>query len=164
MTKAEVVEILPFAELDGLVGASTGYGIFVAWGSSRMNVGALLPIDNNAFLLNIQVIEGMQISNYEVCEFSDCFDSFDAAVLAAQTFLDSKRRMPPEIRAAAEQLTQVLMSNNARNDYLTVVALDTHRRISESEGDIQFAKALQAEIDKICTRLGKTLEQLRTQL
>lgn len=85
------VTIVPFQELDGLVGQSPGHGIFIDCGDYRMNVGAILPMLDGRYMLTVMIISGMQISDYTLRDFSETYDRLEEAETAARSFLEAQR-------------------------------------------------------------------------
>jgi len=81
------VEIVPEHQLGGILSHSTGHGIFVPHGKNRMNVGVILPYGEGRFLLNIMIMKEMSVPDYELCDFSESFETYEAAVEAARTHL-----------------------------------------------------------------------------
>lgn len=81
---------MPFQELDGLVGQSPGYGIFIDCGGYRMNVGTILPMPDGRYMLTVMIISDMQISEYTPCDFSETYDRLDEAATAAHSFLEAQ--------------------------------------------------------------------------
>ena len=86
------ITIVHFNELGGLLESSNGYGVFVPCAFGQMNVGAILPCPDGRYLLNIMISKEMEIFAYETCEFSEEYETFDAAADAARKFLASKRK------------------------------------------------------------------------
>jgi hypothetical protein len=85
------VTIVPFQGLEGLVSQSPGHGIFIDCGAYRMNVGTILPMPGGRYMLTVMIISGMQISDYQPCDFSGTYDRFDEAATAARSFLEAQR-------------------------------------------------------------------------
>lgn len=87
------IEVLPYQQLGGIAAYSSGHGIFVDCGRHRMNVGAILPVDEGKFLVTVQIMDEMEVPDFELCEMWKLFDNFEDARKAALDFLESKRRL-----------------------------------------------------------------------
>lgn len=122
-----------------------------------MNVGSILPAVEGKFMLNVSVLNEMLLSQYDVCEFSEFFDDLGAAIEAAQRFLRSNRRITNEERFAVGRITKHLLEIHKDNIKLAVVALETHMRMCEAEGNA-ISKAFADEIDKVCDQFGINLD------
>jgi len=103
------VEIVPERQLGGILTHSTGHDVFVLYGKNRMNVGVILPYGEGRFLLNIMIMKKMSVPDYELCDFSESFETYEAAVEAASKFLRSKLIVSAEVRMSVEKLTQSLL-------------------------------------------------------
>ena len=88
------MEVVPFSRFPQPVYASEGYGIFIDHGTHRMQVGSILPYPSNKVLLNVEIMEEMQLPDYDCGAFSEVFDSVETATESARSFLASKRRSP----------------------------------------------------------------------
>lgn len=95
MLNSSQISIIPFQQLDGLVGQSDGHGIFIDCSSYSMNVGAIIPYPDGTYLLNVMILDEMQVSAYKPCSFSETFDNFELAADAARRFLASQRTEAP---------------------------------------------------------------------
>jgi hypothetical protein len=92
MPSTSEITILPFRQLEGLVGQSEGLGIFIdCGGGNRMNVGAILPRPDGKFLLNVMILAEMQVPRYKPCDLMDLYDTIESATQAAMAFLESQR-------------------------------------------------------------------------
>lgn len=93
MPNTPEITILPFRQLEGLVGKSEGHGIFIdCGGGNRMNVGAILPRPDGRYLLNVMILAEMLVPGYKPCDLMDCYDTMEGATHAAMAFLASQRQ------------------------------------------------------------------------
>jgi hypothetical protein len=92
MTINQDFEIVPYAQLGGLTKNEPGHGIFIDRDGHRLSVGSITVLSNGEILLNIQILREMLVSDYRLCELSKCYDTFEAAVAAAGTFLTANRQ------------------------------------------------------------------------
>lgn len=58
----------------------------------QMQIGAVLPCGDAQYMLNIMILPEMEISEYVPCDFSNFYESFEAAEDAACKFLEGERR------------------------------------------------------------------------
>lgn len=91
MSNNSEITILPFQQLGGFVGQSEGHGIFIDCGGYHINVGAILPLPDGKYLLNVMIMAEMQVPGYKVCEFTEFYDSMERAADAGREFLASQR-------------------------------------------------------------------------
>ena len=92
MKIAQDIEVIPYAQLGAGMRDEPGHGIFIDCCGKQINVGAIVTLRNDEVLLNIQIVKEMPVANYQACEMSKCFDTFEAAVTAAHEFLAQNRR------------------------------------------------------------------------
>lgn len=86
------LDVVRFQDLCGLLAQSEGLGIFINCGDYRMNVGAILPLPDGRYQLNVMIIPDMQVPTHNCCDFSESYNSIDDAIAAARAFLASQRR------------------------------------------------------------------------
>lgn len=159
------IEIIPYSKLGGLHSNALGLGIFLKMGAARLNVGAILQTGANQYLLNIKVMDDFPGLEYDSCEMSEQFVSIDAAAEAAYLFLGPKKR--PSTRdkeGAAKMAKNFLEIEHPTRPPMAILAMDTHRRLFESEGNYPLARALQEQMDEICRQWGTTPEQVLAKL
>jgi hypothetical protein len=92
VTGSSDIHVVRFQDLGGLLERSEGYGIFIDCGDYRMNVGAILPLPDGKYHLNVMIMTDMQVPSHKCCDFTEFYDSVEDAIRAARAFLASQRK------------------------------------------------------------------------